>query len=88
MSKADEYVRERMKGAGTCAAATAAGYRHGVPGPMGRELWCIAEIAMEEPEMCAAAREEMCRVEVAIAKLQARRLGLARWVRVGELVAG
>lgn len=62
MSKAEEYVRARLKGAGSREAAKAAGFAGGVPSPGARLLWKMLLALRELPQLASAAEAERARV--------------------------
>jgi hypothetical protein len=62
MSKAEEYVRARLKGAGSRDAAKTAGFAGGVPSPGARLLWKMTATLRELPQLAEASAPERARV--------------------------
>ena len=63
MSKADEYVRARLRGEGCRKAARTAGFAGGVPSADARRMWKMAQAVIEQPEIIDAAADERVKVD-------------------------
>lgn len=88
MGKAEAYVRARLAGLGTRAAAREAGFVDGRPSQDARDLWRRLVALRDTPGLLAALKEEQAKLDKQRAKLDEAESAHRAWDRAVSLLEG